>query len=45
MQIQADLLNCPVKRPKASETTALGAASIWRGLAVKPWSDRGGSAA
>ncbi|MFI5358205.1 MAG: glycerol kinase GlpK [Opitutales bacterium] len=33
MQIQADLLNCPVVRPRNVETTALGAACL-AGLAV-----------
>jgi glycerol kinase len=28
MQLQADLLGVPVERPKVSETTALGAASL-----------------
>jgi len=33
MQFQADMLNCPVVRPKVAETTALGAAYL-AGLAV-----------
>jgi glycerol kinase len=33
MQFQADLLNCPVVRPRVTETTALGAACL-AGLAV-----------
>lgn len=33
MQFQADMLNCPVIRPKVAETTALGAAYL-AGLAV-----------
>jgi glycerol kinase len=33
MQFQADLLNCPVVRPRVAETTALGAAYL-AGLAV-----------
>ena len=36
MQLQADLLNVPVVRPKVSETTALGAAYL-AGLAVGYW--------
>jgi glycerol kinase len=36
MQLQADLLNVPVVRPKVSETTALGAAYL-AGLAVGFW--------
>jgi glycerol kinase len=38
MQIQADVLNVPVVRPKVTETTALGAAYA-AGLAVGYWSD------
>lgn len=38
MQIQADLLNVPVLRPKIQETTALGAAYL-AGLAVGFWRD------
>ena len=37
MQIQADLLNAEVIRPKETETTALGAAFL-AGLAVGVWS-------
>ncbi|MFM8878920.1 MAG: glycerol kinase GlpK, partial [Verrucomicrobiota bacterium] len=36
MQIQADLLGCPVVRPSVTETTALGAAYL-AGLAVGFW--------
>jgi glycerol kinase len=36
MQIQADLLNAPVVRPRVTETTALGAAYL-AGLTVKFW--------
>lgn len=36
MQIQADLLGCPVVRPSVTETTALGAAYL-AGLAVGYW--------
>ena len=36
MQLQADLLNVPVIRPKVAETTALGAAYL-AGLAVSFW--------
>jgi glycerol kinase len=36
MQLQADLLNVPVVRPKVTETTALGAAYL-AGLAVGYW--------
>jgi glycerol kinase len=36
MQFQSDLLNVPVKRPKVTETTALGAAYL-AGLAVGYW--------
>lgn len=38
MQIQADLLQCEVLRPKVTETTALGAALL-AGLAVGFWRD------
>lgn len=38
MQIQADILQRPIVRPKVTETTALGAASL-AGLAVGFWSD------
>ena len=36
MQLQADLLNVPVVRPRVAETTALGAAYL-AGLAVGFW--------
>jgi len=39
MQLQADLLNVPVIRPKVTETTALGAAYL-AGLAVKFWKNQ-----
>lgn len=39
MQIQADLLQCPVARPRTTETTALGAAFL-AGLAVGFWKNR-----
>jgi glycerol kinase len=39
MQMQADLLNVPVVRPKVTETTALGAAYL-AGLAVGYWKSR-----
>ena len=39
MQIQADLLGCPVVRPRCIETTALGAAYL-AGLGVGFWSNR-----
>ncbi len=39
MQFQADLLGCPVVRPKVRETTALGAAYL-AGLAIGYWRDR-----
>jgi glycerol kinase len=39
MQIQADLLQAPVSRPRTTETTALGAAFL-AGLAVGFWRDR-----
>jgi glycerol kinase len=39
MQLQADLLNCPVVRPKVAETTALGAAYL-AGLAVGYWKNQ-----
>jgi glycerol kinase len=38
MQLQADLLGCPVLRPRVQETTALGAAYL-AGLAVGVWPD------
>jgi glycerol kinase len=40
MQLQADLLNVPVVRPKVAETTALGAAYL-AGLAVGYWKSQG----
>ncbi len=39
LQIQADVLQIPVVRPKVTETTALGAAYL-AGLAVGVWTDR-----
>jgi glycerol kinase len=39
MQLQSDLLNVPVVRPKVSETTALGAAYL-AGLAVGFWKNQ-----
>jgi glycerol kinase len=39
MQFQADLLGCPVVRPRVTETTALGAAYL-AGLAVGYWRDQ-----
>jgi glycerol kinase len=39
MQLQADLLNVPVVRPKIAETTALGAAYL-AGLAVGYWKNQ-----
>jgi glycerol kinase len=39
MQLQADLLNVPVIRPKVAETTALGAAYL-AGLAVGYWKNQ-----
>lgn len=39
MQLQADVLGCPVVRPRNVETTALGAAYL-AGLAVGVWKDR-----
>jgi glycerol kinase len=38
MQFQTDLIQCEVKRPKITETTALGAAYL-AGLAVGYWKD------
>jgi glycerol kinase len=38
MQIQADLLQVPVLRPRQIETTAFGAAAL-AGLAVGYWQD------
>src|SRR5690606_19894306 len=40
MQFQTNLIQCDVKRPKITETTALGAAYL-AGLAVGFWKDRG----
>ena len=39
MQIQADLINAPVHRPKCVETTAMGAAYL-AGLAVGYWASK-----
>lgn len=39
MQVQADLINAPVNRPKCIETTALGAAYL-AGLAVGYWESK-----
>lgn len=39
MQIQADIINAPVKRPFCVETTAMGAAYL-AGLAVGYWADK-----
>ena len=39
MQVQADLINAPVHRPKCVETTAMGAAYL-AGLAVGYWKSR-----
>ena len=39
MQIQADVLQIPVVRPKVTETTALGAAYL-AGLATGVWPNR-----
>lgn len=39
MQFQADLLRCPVVRPRVRETTAMGAAYL-AGLAIGYWTDR-----
>jgi len=38
MQLQADLLNCPVVRPRVLETTAFGAACL-AGLATGVYRD------
>jgi len=38
MQFQADLLQCPVRRPRMAETTALGAALL-AGIAAGIWRD------
>jgi glycerol kinase len=37
MQFQADLLDCPIQRPKMTESTAWGAASL-AGIAAGIWS-------
>ena len=37
-QLQSDLLGIPVRRPKLTETTALGAAYL-AGLGAELWSD------
>jgi len=49
MQFQADLLQCPVRRPRMAETTALGAAmlagisaGIWRDARDPSFSAKGG---
>lgn len=39
MQIQSDLINAPVRRPKCVETTAMGAAYL-AGLSVGYWKDK-----
>ena len=39
MQLQADVLGCPVVRPRNVESTALGAAYL-AGLATGVWPDR-----
>ena len=39
MQIQSDLINAPVHRPKCVETTAMGAAYL-AGLAVGYWANK-----
>lgn len=39
MQIQSDIIQCPVNRPKCVETTAMGAAYL-AGLAVGYWSSK-----
>src|SRR4029453_4592961 len=39
MQLQADAIGIPVRRPKVLETTALGASSL-AGLGTGVWSDR-----
>lgn len=39
MQVQADIINAPVIRPKCVETTAMGAAYL-AGLAVGYWADK-----
>jgi glycerol kinase len=40
MQFQADLLQCPVRRPRMAETTALGAA-VLAGISAGIWQDPG----
>lgn len=39
MQVQADIMNAPVIRPRCVETTAMGAAYL-AGLAVSYWADK-----
>ena len=39
MQVQSDIINAPVIRPKCVETTAMGAAYL-AGLAVGYWADK-----
>ena len=39
MQMQADIINAPVNRPKCIETTAMGAAYL-AGLAVGYWANK-----
>ena len=39
MQFQADIINCDVKRPAITETTALGVAYL-AGLAVGYWNSK-----
>ena len=39
MQVQADIMNAPVIRPRCVETTAMGAAYL-TGLAVSYWADK-----
>lgn len=39
MQVQADIMNAPVIRPRCLETTAMGAAYL-AGLAVSYWADK-----
>ena len=39
MQVQADIINAPVERPKCVETTAMGAAYL-AGLAVGYWTGK-----
>jgi len=40
MQVQSDIIDAPVNRPKCVETTAMGAAYL-AGLAVGYWADKG----